>query len=130
MARMYRIAAENTFGIEVIRVKYLIMYNWGGKYEGRGEYLTNVKVASTQVHAKWGFDVDVEVEVLDAINVGSREAPVGALSLLVKYAIQSATTAHSEARPYFIRGDGLIKEVVPTDVGKEMQLWKIDPDVV
>ena len=106
----YRIRVKNGWGKIVVDISYRIFYSYGGTYNGKGAYLTGVAVEPTHVHARWGFNVDMGVEVVSITNLGNRENPLPALTFQIHYHIQSVMSASENRDTYTVIGDGQLIE--------------------
>ena len=106
----FRVRMKNTWGVTVFDLEYRIFYSFGGTYDGKGSYLAGVTIEPTHVHVKWGFNVDVNVEVVSITNVGTLEDPVPALTLQLHYNVSSLMSNSTNRDTYTIVGDGRLIE--------------------
>ena len=76
---------ENLAGINVVEAEFQLDYLWNGQTDGvRGLFLNNYNVWCKSIDVAWGFTVNVDATVSgNAFNSGTKEAPVGAIPLLI-----------------------------------------------
>ena len=71
----------NLYGVTVYEVVYTLVHRFGGTFQGRGAYLEGVTVLPQKVEVLWGYNVDLKVEQVSAVNTGSSENPVASLAM-------------------------------------------------
>lgn len=103
--RTYQVRYKNLLGMEVITFSYKVIYTYGGQFEGRGQYLANVSVHPMQIDLSWGFDLNVQVKIKEALNMGSHEDPVAGLQFGVQWSAQSLNADLNEDN-YLVLGSG------------------------
>jgi len=126
-----RFTCKNLYGMKVIDIRYAVSYAYAGSYRGKGRYLTAVSAEPVSVNVLWGYKLSMSAEVPDptVINKGTVANPMAALELVVKYSVHTAIQ-HSELRDiYYIRGDGLIREMISNSSLESFQEIK-DGEVV
>lgn len=109
--RAYTVRIKNGFGIEVVKYDYAISFNHSGSLGGRGKYLANVTVINNLVHVLWGWNLDAEFAVTDAINVGTPENPIPAVQAEVRYKMHTVINRREVTDSFFIGGDGRIQRL-------------------
>ncbi len=101
------VSFKNLFNVEVVRMKYKVIYTPGGQFRGRGAYLANVSIHPVETHVSWGFRLDAQVKIASPVNVGTEENPVAGLQVLVNWKVKpSAGSAKQGRNVYFVEGDG------------------------
>ncbi len=110
---IYELTAKNGFGSEIVKIRYQILYTYGGQYKGKGRYLTAVTVQPLLVEAGWGYNVSVTATVPDSAiyNVGTSENPLAAMMPTLKWSISTVIKESHGQGIYYIQGDGLFKEI-------------------
>lgn len=109
--RTFTIAAKNGFGMTVVSQTYTVAYNYGGQYNGKGQFLANATVIPANIEVMWGFSLSSEVEVGDVVNTGTKENPIPGVDLQVKWKMDSVMK-HMEGRDsFFVKGDGKMVHV-------------------
>lgn len=110
---IYELRADNLWGWTVLRVRFQVLRTWGGTSEGTGRYLTSVTTEPLLVEVSWGYRFSMEAEVPKegVINVGSREAPLAAMTHNVKWRINTAIKEMRGSHVFYLQGDGLFKQL-------------------
>jgi hypothetical protein len=103
--RSYRMHGKNGFGAKVYDVTYTLVHRYQGNYDGQGMYLENATVLPHKVEALWGYTVDVGVDSVGAVNVGSKAAPVGSLVMELYFKVGTVIKASEFRSVYEFRGD-------------------------
>lgn len=104
----YRTTFKNSFGMKVIDFIYSIQYQYGGKYNQSGNYLTGITIIPNYVDVSWGFEFDVESKVLNISNLNTLTDPTGAMTLQIKYKSKSAFKTIEKRAVFTVAGDGQI----------------------
>jgi hypothetical protein len=103
--RSYNASGRNIFGANVYEVKFTLMHQYGGSFDGQGQYLATVAVIPSQVKVMWGNKLNFSVKHVNTVNVGTQVNPIAALSLLVSYDVKSFGLTYSRNIVYEFRGD-------------------------
>lgn len=97
---------------DVAKIKYQILYTYGGSYNGKGKYLTGVAVQPVRREISSGTTVNISCIVPDLgiYNVGTAEDPVAAMNIAIKIDVtgKGATTEYST---FVVTGRGEFSEV-------------------
>lgn len=104
----YGLSAKNLYGIEVINVKYIVQFVPGGKYEGKGSYLSHVSVIPSTVDVAWGYTLNIKAEAREALNMGTLENPIAAFSTDVKVEVKTLLKTSVNTLTTFMTGEGKI----------------------
>ncbi len=97
--------ATNTYGVKVYDVTMTAVHQYGGAYQGKGKYLETVSIVPTTVNVSWGYTLDISVSRVSAVNVGTKEAPVGSLTMDTTFAVSTVLQKHQKRILYQFRGD-------------------------
>ncbi|MBI5238831.1 MAG: hypothetical protein HY926_00020 [Elusimicrobia bacterium] len=110
---VYGFYAKNAYGATVINVRYQVLRTCGGNYKGKGQYLTAVTIEPLTVDVLWGYKFNLGVEIPDSsiANAGTAEDPLAAMQPLVKWSIATVLKESNGRSLYYLRGDGLFKEI-------------------
>lgn len=110
---VYGFYAENFYGVTVIDVQYKVMFTPGGRYQGKGRYLTGVAVVPTLSNIAWGYRFSMKAEVPDSTiaNVGTDKYPLASLQLKAAWKISTAIKESDGTSVYYIQGDGCFEEI-------------------
>ena len=106
VSHTYKISYKNGFGMEVISMKYKLIYTPGGQFNGRGRYLANVSIHPAAIYVGWGFSFDAQVHIQDILNVGSAESPDAGMQVALEWKVGSVVNKHQAQEVYFVQGSG------------------------
>ncbi len=111
--KVYAFVVKNGWGMKVVDVRLKISAMWGGNFEGKGAYLSNVLIVPTQVKVIWGFNLNIWSENREPVNTGSVENPVAGLGFDIRYQLVGKVPLNniSMTQDYFIHGTGQINMV-------------------
>ncbi|MEZ0391855.1 MAG: hypothetical protein ACAH59_06550 [Pseudobdellovibrionaceae bacterium] len=98
----YLVSLKNGYGMEVVRFVYRIITLTGGSVDGRGAYIGYATIQPAEVKVAWGFRFNATVTAPTVYNLGTRENPVGGMTLNLNYQIQPILgIAHIEVTEAF-----------------------------
>ncbi len=114
--KSYTIEAKNLLGMTVASQTYRVMFNYGGTFNGKGQYLANATIIPAQVSIAWGFSLNTNVEIGNAVNTGTKDHLIPALQMELVWKIDSALK-HLEGRnSFYIKGNGEVRTLNATAV--------------
>lgn len=96
---------KNAFNMDVVKLRFRVVYSPGGSYQGKGQYLANVTVLPETVEASWGYNVNAEAVVGRALNLGTRDNPIAGLQLMVTWNVKTVVKDSTSAESFFVRAD-------------------------
>jgi len=105
MTESWVMTAKNGFGVEVYKVQYTLVHQYGGSYNGKGKYLETVAVVPTKVDVAWGYTVNFSVKQVSATNLGTKENPVAGLTLETSFRSSTPIKDIQRKRIFLFRGD-------------------------
>ena len=105
-SKSYRIKYKNGLGITAVRIKYRLMFAYGGRYRGIGQYLTNVAIIPSKIKVIWGYKLNASIQVPQILNVGTKESPLAGIQLLLHWKIDSIFSKQEGSNGHYVRGDG------------------------
>jgi len=109
-AKSYTVSYKNGFGSSVISFTYTVMFQYGGSYEGKGQYLAGINVVAQDVQVSWGFDFDAKSELIQISNHGTKEDRLAGATFKIKYTAQSFMRTIKNEDSFHVMGNGqLIK---------------------
>lgn len=110
----YKIKAKNMYGAETVSVAYKVVFNYGGKFDGKGQYLTGVTIVPGSMNVAWGYKLSMNAFVPDTTitNLGTYEDPLAAMQLKLSTKIASVLKQWDGTSVYHIKGNGEMKEIV------------------
>jgi hypothetical protein len=103
--RSYRMYGKNLFGVTVYDVTYTLVHRYGGSYLGKGRYLENVTVLPHNVEVAWGYKVSLDVNNVSVLNVGTKDKPVGAVTMGLEFNVHTAVKSADFKSVFGFRGD-------------------------
>lgn len=107
----YDVTYKNGFGMEVVKFRFRLQYTYGGGRSGKGKYLANVTVAPAEISVMWGYTFNADVEVLQAVNLGTSDNPVAGLELNLKWGVKTVMKQSDNSFHFFVQGDGVSQAV-------------------
>ncbi len=105
-AKTFVASLKNSYGSEVVKFKYKILYVTGGNVNGRGRYIGFATIQPVDTTVAWGYKFNAQGLVLAIMNTGTHADPVAGMMLSVAYSTESSISNHSYAQNYFIDGLG------------------------
>lgn len=112
--RTYRVKKVNGFGMTVVENTYTLVYNYGGQINGVGAFIANATIIPTAVNVMYGFQLDAEAQVGQPVNVGTKENPIAAMELQVRYRVKTLMSDSQGTDAFFLRGDGQMEQINET----------------
>lgn len=106
VAKSYRLALKNGFNSDVIAFTYTVIFQHSGTHDGKGKYLTSVKILANEIYASWGFNFDAKSEMINIANVGSKANPVASAIFQVNYKGKGLLNEIQGAHTFYVDGNG------------------------
>lgn len=107
----YVIQAVNGFGTTVIDTKYTVTYNYGGKLNGKGDYIANATIVPSLVSVGWGYTYNSSVSVGDIVNVGSVDSPIPGVDLQLHWNMKTIIKETDGVDSFFATGNGSLQHI-------------------
>lgn len=104
-SRSVRIWGTNGFGATVYDVTLTAVHQFGGQYDGKGQYLETVSVIPSNLSVLWGYTVNYSVETVTTTNGGSAEQPVAKIVLHAKFKVETVMQKNETNTIFQFRGD-------------------------
>ncbi|AYF44644.1 hypothetical protein BALOs_1644 [Halobacteriovorax sp. BALOs_7] len=111
IVRSFKVTYKNGFGSEVISFVYTVAFQYGGKYEGKGAYLTGLFVTASNISVSWGFNFNASSEVISIANQGSLDSPIASAMIKVNYKASSVLRSIDENDLFFVNGQGMLQRM-------------------
>jgi hypothetical protein len=106
--KTYVVEAKNLYGISVVSHVYTLAFNYGGKINGKGQFLANATIIPSNVQVAWGYTLNSGVDVGETLNMGAKDSPTPGVDLQLSWTVDTFLK-HIEARDdFFVRGDGQV----------------------
>lgn len=110
--KSFEYSATNLYGIEVFKVQYTVVYQFGGAYNGKGAYIATASVVPQDVSVMWGYDLSMNVDNVSVANLGTSDSPVAGMNLMAKIKVSTVIKASELNEVFAIRGDnGMLTRV-------------------
>lgn len=97
---------KNGFGSEVIKFTYMVIFSYGGSFEGKGSYLTAAQVIPSRVEVSYGHDFSSVMKLGGITNHGTAQDPVAGAMLIIEYKVRSMFKVIETSDTYHITGKG------------------------
>jgi hypothetical protein len=107
--KTYVARVKNGLGKEVVSFSYQVTYSYGGSYNGTGKWLSGVMIVPGSIRTTFGWDFNATMNVGGIMNHGSKENPVAGVRVIVKYQMNSWSSAFERNDSFHITGDGKIQ---------------------
>jgi len=104
----YGVSTTNMMGIKTVDLEYKVELLYGGSVNGKGRYIASARIVPTKVDLKWGYNLDLSVQVPVIININTQDDPLAALRMDATYKISTLVQSHSENHSYELHGDGFM----------------------
>ncbi len=111
LVKGYHLEVVNKLGMKVVSMDYKILAYYGGKWKGKGQYLTNLTMITDNVSVSWGYDLQASAELMDLINTADNENPVPGCTMQMKWRTDTAVQHRQGTHAVFVKGDGSAKDL-------------------
>jgi hypothetical protein len=108
-SKKFRVVAKNGFGMKTIKFDFMLLFTYGGSYNGKGAYITGAEVSSTDVSVSWGYSLDADFKVQSIVNQGSRDNPIAAAVLQIDYKMSTVLKESRSSKKFMINGLGQVR---------------------
>lgn len=107
----YKVTYTNLFGMDVVEFVYNVNMSYGGTFNGKGYYLTNVQIVPESVYVAWGFTFNATMKLVGITNKGNQDFPVAAATLSLSYSVSTVLQDDRHNITFEVTGDGAIKRI-------------------
>jgi hypothetical protein len=104
-SKSVRIWGTNMWGATVYDVTLTAVHQYGGQYNGKGQYLETVSVIPSNLSVLWGYTVNYSVENIATTNGGSADNPVAKMALHSKFKVETVMQKNETNTVYQFSGD-------------------------
>lgn len=108
-SKKFKVVAKNAFGMTMVSFEFMLLFTYGGKYNGKGAYLTGAEITATDVEVGWGYNLDANFKVQSMTNQGTRENPIAAAVLQISYKMKTLVKETQSTKKFMINGQGAIR---------------------
>lgn len=102
----FQVEYYNGLGMKIVDFVYSVTYQHSGKYNGKGHYLTGIRVSARKINVVWGFDVDASSQLIQISNVGTVNNVIAGATIEMAYTVKNWTRQVTNYKSYFITGAG------------------------
>ena len=95
----------NGFGMEVFKVQYTVVYQYGGSYAGKGRYIASASIVPQNVSVVWGYSLNMNVDNVSVSNLGTSESPVAGMNLMANIKVSTVLKSEEFNELFAVRGD-------------------------
>jgi hypothetical protein len=87
-------------------IYYRLVYTYGGRYKGVGNFLTNVTILPAQLQVPYRKNFYAQTKVTELVNHGSNSNPVAGMTMLLTWGLDSLMSKTMQSVTLHVRGDG------------------------
>ncbi len=110
--KSFEYSGTNLYGMEVFKVQYTVVFQYGGAFAGKGAYIASASIVPQNVSVIWGYSLGMDVNNVSVSNLGSSESPVAGMNLMANIKVSTVLRATEVNEIFAIRGDsGLLTRV-------------------
>ena len=109
VVKKYKLEIKNTFNMTVLSFSFILFFEPGGSYQGKGKYILNAMVIPS-TNVAYGFDFNAKMELQGIANRGTKDDPLASATLTLTLNLESI--AADLEKIYLIHIDGLGKVIV------------------
>jgi len=102
----YEVLYKNKFGMEVVKFRFRLQFTYGGNRAGLGRYIANATVAAGQIDVMWAYTFNANLEVAQAVNLGTSADPVAGLEMNLHWNVKTWIKESENSVHFFISGNG------------------------
>ncbi len=95
--------------MEVVRFDYMVIMTYGGKFNGKGAYLTGVQMIPSNINVMYGFDLNAKMKVQSIANHGTKSNPNAGVVLVLNYRVSNMLNSSEINDTVLLTGNGLIQ---------------------
>jgi hypothetical protein len=105
----YSVKYRNGFNMTVVEFKFTLIFSYGGRYQGKGKYITAAQIVPSDVQVAWGFNVSATMSLDGIFNHGTVAEPVAGANLRLNYKIDTVVKTEERNMIFYIGGDGQVR---------------------
>lgn len=107
----FSLEIKNGYGMTVVGLDYKLNLLSNGSYKGKGKYIASAQVLPKKVTVLWAYNLNVEVEVVSIVNMGTEENPIAGITLSVTYTYGNVFWSETNSNRYLVEGTGKIRDL-------------------
>lgn len=106
--KKFRVETKNYLGVSPVVFEFMVIFSYGGQFEGKGRYITGAQIRPIFVDVKWGYKFDAAFKVQTIVNEGSVDFPIAGAVLELDSSIATILQEQKASQLFYINGEGLI----------------------
>lgn len=110
--KSYRLEIGGNVAGKAFSFDYTVGFNYGGKHEGKGNFLSNVGIIPFNAKCGWTWTCDAVATVGDAVNTGTGRDPVVSLPITMVVNAQGRVNAKAAGVLFTVYGNGQLTQTV------------------
>ncbi len=107
----FKVTYKNGYNQQVVDFTYNINMSYGGKFDGKGAYITNAQIVPENVNVVWGYTFNAKMSLVGLTNTGTDEEPIAGATLVLSYSVSTLIKEDRNNMTIFIGGDGTIQQM-------------------
>ena len=107
----WSVSYKNGYGAEVVKFEYKVVYLAGGNLNGKGKYIGYAIVMPVKLNVAWGFTFNAMASVPVVYNIGTNEDPVAAMSLDIKWSVDTVLKHIEQTEVFNLTATGELKRM-------------------
>lgn len=110
VSKHYKLVYTNYLGVDVVSFVYSISFQYNGNLNGKGKYLTGIRVSARDISVAFGFDLNASSRLLSISNIGTVQDVIAGATVEISYTVGNILRTITNNDSFFIAGNGrLIK---------------------
>ena len=107
VVKSYEVKYKNGFGMEVVKFRFRLQYNYGGGLGDLGQYIANATVIPAELNVMWGYTFNADMGVDQAVNLGTLGNPLAGLGMNLNWSVKTVFKESRNSFGFFLQGDGV-----------------------
>ena len=107
----FKVTYKNGYNQQVVDFTYNINMSYGGKFDGKGAYITNAQIVPENINVVWGYTFNAKMSLVGLTNTGTDEEPIAGATLVLSYSVSTLIKEDRNNITIFIGGDGVIQQM-------------------
>ena len=108
-AQSFRVSYKNRVNSELVGFTYTVYFQFNGNYNGKGKYITNLKIQATNASALWGFKLNASSKLIGISNVGTIQNPIASAIIQITYSAKNVINEYRSSQSFYVDGLGKMK---------------------
>ena len=104
----YNLELKNGYGSTVVDFEFNLIFFYGLKFKGVGDYITGAQIVPKEVNVDYGYDFNATMKLSGIVNHGSDEYPMAGGILVLEYNYKNMWSAKKRSEIFHIMGDGKV----------------------